>query len=768
MPLSIPTTRQVLPEQNSVQGIDPSRSFGNDVSRPVEAVDVPRGMGGVPVDRSAIADSLHGLSRTMFGASDDISNTLRAVAEDETRKEKALRKANETLVLAESSQQHQAEWLEKQLVTKRMLYAGEIDSEQAKTQAASDLDDLNQKYFDPEKFKDIDVNLKAKLTALELRDAYKTNFKKDVINPYLTNKFTERLNTVTAQAAQTTSDAARTGNQEDGVRAYEANRKNIDNIYSSVEAAMMLGPEEVLKQRAKQLQANGRALIDGLLARDYVPGKGGSYNPIKGAEIKLASISLAQEALMSNAQLRTDIGADADNILKRMEDMKAHQLEFIQRQQDSQERRAERAQDRAEKARFAVMLEDLNQNGLDSRYINEQTIIRSGLDPMSISRLLDKKRNIEEGEKTADQAYRVVEDMIANNLSMAKPDKVNAHYLDQHFMVMKRDPSFRNASPDEQANQVALTYGKVGWLPETLKNDIAKGLRSQDPRVLQGSMLIVRKLEQQSPTIIDAFSPEDRAFYQNHKDGMDLQTAAKLRDSQLFKTPETAKLEHQTYLNSLNAKKDYEAQAANDKQFKKLADDKFGHYFSSNPEIPQSLYSTFNDKVKQYAPLVNFDMKKAQELAFQDTTKHVGESAINGTKRLMMNAPEAVYRGVSSEKLSGQFSKAVDELKKALPQYKDKKIEDFNLISDATYNTANPTWQITLKDSSGYYVPILDPTTYKPFAYFSYDASQDLKEAQEKQQAAIEKAQAERLANIEREKRSRTRYAQPVGPQNAR
>lgn len=753
MALNIPASRSVLPEQNATQGLDPSRTFGNQVAGPLNLPSVPRGMGGFAIDQSAEM-------RAIGNVAPALSEAVGGVIDSIDKKEKALQRANETLDFAESQHAYQSDWIGKKETIRKLLDEGFYDVNGANEQAQKELQGLNEKHFGVDRFRDPDIALKAKLQVLEANATYTDSFKKDVIFPYQTAKFTERINTTTNQAIDSTSTVARlSGGQEEALDAYLTNRAAIHDTYSTPEAALLLGEEKALHERAKKLQLNARAVIDGLRARDFVPDDPTKYDVIKGAQLKIKAYGDAQQLLVTNDQLRQDIGADADNVIAQLEGMKAKQIELIQRQQELLDRRREREDKTRDKARFNQALLDITTNGVNSRFKNEEAIIGLGLDPDLTVRVLDKARGVSDGELTRGQAFNYVEEAARAGKSMANPDKNGARYLEDHYFTLRTNPNFQALPPDQKAQYIAQTYGSVGWLPESLKTDILRALNSDRPEIVSDSILQIQKLEQVSPTILSALPMDSRAMYKNVSSGMSLDKAVLLRQTNQIKTPEQRKVDEQSYLSARGVKKEGEAREKNDRVLESKARSQNGWFDFGKPAIPTSMYNEFDRKVREYSPLVGHDMSKAEELAWNDVSANAGVSVINGARTLMPNAPEKVYRDMRPERLTEQFKQAIEQVKAIRPELANKKPEDFGIIADATYNKKKPEWQITVRDEDGNFWPILHPTTGKAFAYFAYDTSKDIADNEAKLKSEREKAIEDRKRLVAESEAAKKRNA---------
>lgn len=736
MAITIPTNKNMQPVQNASDAINPARYFGNQNAQQFATPNVIGGMGGYATDTSNVAKAIG-----------NIGEAITSVANDFDRKDRALRKANETLAFVEAGQNHQSDWMTEQETIKKMLIAGEITADEAQRRAEKSIGDLNLKHFGPDKFTDEDIQLKSKIQSVEIQNKYSHSFKKDVVHPYQVTKYSERLTNVTNGAIQSTSDAGRLGNSADALETYLKNRETIVNTYGSVDAQMLIPADRLQKDVANRVRDNARSVIDGILARDFIPGKDGKYDSVKGAKIKAQSLDEALALLRTNPQLRVDIGVDADNIIARLEDRKAKQLEFVQRQSDLVERRNERLRNERDKSVSNNVLLDLTKNGVESRYMNEETIYRLNLPPEQTTMLIEKSRRVANGELTNDQAYRTVETAVKTGQSLARPTKVDAENLDKHYQVTVRSPEFKNMTPEQQSNHLATTYGQVGWVPEKYKNDLIKNLRSSHPAVVKGAMLQFKKLEDVDPRILSAFGPEDKAFYSNIRAGIPLERAQQLRDEQTRKTSDDIKRENEAYT-AAHGVKAHAVYEKNKTEFEKRVRSQNSFTEFGTPVIPKSMVEDFDRRVREYFPLVGNDVKRAQEAAFKDMSSKTGTSSINGSRTYMMNPPEAVYRGVKPDNLKLQYQSAVTELQEAIPALKGKDISDFGIVTDGKFSSDNPRWQITVNDGDGNFVPVSMYSDKGP-AYFRYDPTGDIQKKQEETQKSINKAKENRAKSID-------------------
>lgn len=749
MALTVPQSRSVLPEQNAPVGMDPSRQFGNQIASPINLPDVLQGQGGFQVDTSAQTNAFNHVTNS-------ISSSVQEVINDQAKKEAALRRGNEHLDFIESQANFNKDWTEKQSLLSKMQNEGFYDADSAKEQAQKELDGLSEKYFPADKYKDPDIAQSVKLHRVGLKDSKMAGFTKDVLEPYQTAKYTERISTASAAIIDSVATTAQhSGSYEDIMASWDVARKQLVERWTSAETIAMLGslgPEKAQAELAKQLGILAQAPARGLQARDYTPKDGEKYDQVKAARIKLGTYDIAQKVYGENKQIRLDAGQHNEVIQAGLEAKKAQQLAFLQQQEAEAARKAEAAAKKAVDNRTLAMLRDLERNGTDSPYLNPDNI--KGVDAAGFEKVAAASRAAQARGATVEQKVNTVDTAIRVGARFVMPGKEEIETVDMHEQRLKQGTDFKKLSPVEQDARLVQVYGNLGVMPTRVKSELKMGLRSADPEIVKATAARIAKWEQVNPTIINsAFTPQERGMYNNMQAGNSFERSRKVFDASSDLTKEDLKNNADRLKAQSGVKHDYELTDKNNAAFKSA----FSTWVGSNAEVPAKLLKEHDQKVSEFFNVTG-DYKTALKMATDEMKTKSGISNVNGNKVVMRVSPEVVT-GASTDKLEKQLNGAVDDIVKLKPELAVIPKERFILVEDARTSTKNKKWQIMYKDDDGFVMPIPHPQTNKPFAYFEYDNKADIEEynkKQEKEMKALKRERDYQMKNdaIEGEKQS--------------
>jgi hypothetical protein len=446
-----------------------------------------------------------------------------------------------------------------------------------------------------------------------------------------------------------------------------------------------------------------------------------------------------------------DLAPDAkEGVLREMEGMLARERRIQQLEGE-----ATRAQASIEQARAASDLELAVRRGQASEAEIEAAFnggLINGAKRTSLILELDKQRL--EAASRADRLLRL-QAALSGGLPLDYRDaddvKAASEYLDAHMLEWQAE------GPEAFLTHAVDFTARAGVMPEQLRQFVRVSTRSGTPeQAVQGSLIVARLMEE-APHVLDTMPREEKAFGTLVAGmvaaGTDPTRAVELARNQVY---EVTDAERDALMARLKAD-ERDTRKANVRYLNSQVDRHFDpHLFRRQPEVPAALEGEFSTLFESYY-LMTRDADSARQLAWTDVTSVWGRSEINpGRAQLMKYAPERLYGNGDRapwmrEQLDGELRAAGIEDARRVRVVAD----------DRTARESHPTYALLHVDEDGLISPVLDeqsrPMRWRPdFAASEAGAKlrQDLDQRLDEARAARERTR-ERSREGERRREER-------------
>lgn len=742
MALQIPNTANSVASTKGNNIPDAQGRFGQISYQPTNQPNVPVAMGGVTPDLGAEAQAI-----THF------ANAVGSVIDDYEQKDKALRKSNSTMALAENRMKFQQDVFNSRDELMKTGTENNWTPKDFQEAFKTRTDELHAKYFAESGYEDPEVGMAAKITGQEELMRANQGYLKDVIIPMRTSAAKESLFNLMTYQTQTVGGVAQKGDPTEAVQTLLEARKKVVDTLNSPEARVFLGPEELLKERQRLDKELSQAFLQGLMSRDIVVPPGS-----KDPDGQKASLTVRHlESVKALIQQRPDLffGLQGDDLAKvdqRIDQAITGVQDREIRRMDLMERRRERAEKQAQQSKTYSLWFGMRDGkvGPDEVF---KALATGKISDSGGKMLLEYYDGQSKKQTKLNNALIVVQSNLDKGLSYARPSQDSKRELDHHYEAFISTPTYQSASQDQKASMLADVYGRAGWLPDQFVDFLQKHIRSDNPQNVQAAFITMKKLEGSNPTLLEAFSPQDKAMYVNLKYGMPPQDAAQMRQKQLRQNPSELKIQTEQTNKAIGGKTETDRAANIKNDLNSRIKSKFNSWFDfGTPDVPKQVYSDYETMVREYLPLVGYDKAKAGELAFGQISSQMGISELDGKRRVMRFSPETVFRANETTKkyMQSQWKADLAQLKKESPDLANASDDSFFLVSSEITSGKTPYWTVMYRDPVyGLPRPVTGPDgTVK---LFTYDNSTQLQEERDALEKRIEKSKAERQRLVEAE-----------------
>lgn len=708
MAITIPVSRSVLPEQNASPSMDPSRQFGNQVATPINLPDVPQGMGGISYDTSAEQNAYANFGQKISGA-------ITSIIDDKQKKEDALRKANETVEFEKAKIDFHNEASEAMQSAKMLRQSGDlVDDDDSKGYYQSKLDILRDKYFPEGKYKNIDIDTHAKVFSLDAGEKYKDAFRDNVIIPEQTAKFVKTVNeTDSARSVQALNDG-RISPVEQIVPSLKSGLQAIEDQYNSAAMSVLLKPDEIEKRRSQAKLQFVQSFMVGMSERD-----------INFADTKQDKLTLWQKQISNqqnikslifgDSQIAASFGSHVDEATKAIDNAIMQKQGLIEAEQSRRQTAAIAAAERAERNAIATVKADVALYGADSKYLMKL----DSLPATQKAAAMDGYETFSRRQSTTiGQAQSYEKKFAGRPNSLVNPTKNDIEMVDNHYEISKKQ--IATLSPQEQMKYVAENYLKAGVVPTEMRDNVRRGLNSNDPAVVSTALETMKFIEKTNPkAAASAFSSTEKSMMISSKSGMEPASIIDFRNKSAAASEGQKESEYnkRAYKSAGLNNRDNNEVGFKNKVDKEIASNNnpWYHFGTNKPEVSPLLRDEVSNRTKVY---VNngMEFKDAVSQATKDVSLTAGATSFNGKKDgVVLYSPE-VMTGRTDTQIRKTFDPIIEHIKTTIPAFNGASNEQFVLLPHEGTSRQNPSFEIWVKDKHGFPVKVMDEN-YKPLRF---------------------------------------------------
>lgn len=364
------------------------------------------------------------------------------------------------------------------------------------------------------------------------------------------------------------------------------------------------------------------------------------------------------------------------------------------------------------------------------------------LSPAERTRLTLKADGIlAEQQEEAAALGRVDEALLGRTvLDPASSDDRNA--VDAHYALVSQ--RWADLPPDEFAQRTAEYIDTVGIVPPSLRGRLRGAIRSGSPEQKIAAADLIDRINTSNPAALTDFEEQDIALAvttgQLVRAGMEPPEALRQAEQAVLEADQPQREMRAARLQADKLTADY---------LSDLGDEFDPGVFSWQPDIPEAMAGEFS-RLFEAAFLNTGDEEAANRIAVQALKRTWAMTGVDGSRRLMKYAPEAVY-GVlgGSDDTEWMRNQLVAEAQSIDPTLE----EDAILLASDSRTARDLTYPIMRRNEFGAFVPLLKdgaPVRWRP----DWSSSEAAAEAAKEREEEIDRARAmDRSVRQERETR---------------
>lgn len=329
--------------------------------------------------------------------------------------------------------------------------------------------------------------------------------------------------------------------------------------------------------------------------------------------------------------------------------------------------------------------------------------------------------------------------------------------MDDHFSNVFL-PSLQKMNTTEKSNAISDYVSKTGIYPSALESSVNAQLSNGTPAQKIIGAEIINTIAEKNPNtalqINDTIRARARMISDNVVAGLDPETSVMYAENSVFQkdTPE------------YKARKERFSDPKNGEQIKFNKSD-YTKLFRSDPsEVPDAMQADYDTLNRSYFMDGGLNAKQAADLAREKVKAQWAQTNVDGKKRWMKYAPEAIYGNQAGTDWIAQQLK--DDISKIPRIYEVGQEPDIFLsVAPSTVRQPDPSYLVFERDKNGVLQPFLTgngkQAVFKPDFATSAEYVRLIKEFNGDKEAAMLAAKNRRKDTITKQETSDMMYGAP-------
>lgn len=340
-------------------------------------------------------------------------------------------------------------------------------------------------------------------------------------------------------------------------------------------------------------------------------------------------------------------------------------------------------------------------------------------------------------------------DGVMNGEAILDPTN-NKHQkaVDDYYKTLA--PHITNLPLEQKSKAIVDFVSKAGVWPDSLKSGVIAQLSNGSPGQKAVAADLVNAISESNPQTVyqinDSIRARAKAIANNINAGLDPETATQYAENSIFKKDSP---EYKVREKRFNDPKNGERIPFDKGMYTKL--------FSSDPEIPPAMEADYDILNSSYYMDQSLDAKGSSELANEKVALLWKVTEVDGNKRWMKYAPEAMYKNdVGTEWIGEQLRSELGKI----PSISEKGAEENIVLSvhPGTTRFPNPAYLVWSRDEYGKPAPYLNErgkqVVFKPDYQTSPQFQALLKEFNGDKQTAMIAARNRRRQALSKQEKS--------------